>query len=328
MDTENKTKKEEKETEIDLLELGQKSIKGLSTFINYIINLIITIITKISYFFLRNLLAFFIIFALGIGAGFSTYNLKKQYYHSEMIAFSSIAANSEIVKSVNNWNYAREFSKEDAEKIKNVTSSFLIDYNGDGHWDIIEDIRTVDKLDTTLGTRVNGGFAVMIDVYDTSMVMPVKEKLMKFLFANEKVQRRNKQRLLKKDRLQSKIAEQLYLLDSLQKYEYYKEDEPIIASTPGDNMLVLQKKEKRLYHSSILDLYAQEVELKRQIVANPDPYDVRVDFEIPRTGSVTIIREILVDEIIFLILGIIIVFLRERRNDIKYNIRKAKEEEI
>jgi hypothetical protein len=93
-------------------------------------------------------------------------------------------------------------------------------------------------------------------------------------------------------------------------------------------MLVLQKKDKRLYHSSILDLYAQQVELKRQIIANPDPYDVRVDFAIPRKGSITIVREILVDVIVFLILGIIIVFLRERRKDIKYNIQKAREEEI
>ena len=326
MDTEKKVEKGE--TEIDLLELGQKSLKGLSSFFNYIINLIIKIITSISYFFLRNGVAFTIIFALGIGAGVSTYKLKKQYYHSEMIAYSSIAANSEIVKSVNNWNYSREFTKEDAEKIKNVYASFLLDVNEDGEWDIIEDMHTVDKLDTTLGQRVSGVFAVMLDVYDTSMVYPIKEKLIKYLFENEKIANRNKERLEKLNRLQQKIGEQLFLLDSLQKYEYYKEEEPSVMTAMNNQMMFLQKKDKRLYDQNILELYKQQIELKREIAVDKDPYDIRVDFQIPREGSITIVREIIIDVIAFLIFGVIIVFFRERRKDIKYNIRKAKEEEL
>ncbi len=325
MDTEKKNSKQE--TEIDLLELGQKSLNGLSSFFSYIINLIIKIFTKTSYFFLRNLLAFIIIIALGIGAGIATYKLKKQYYHSEMIAYSSIAANSEIVKSVNNWNYAREFSKEDADKIKNVYASFLLDVNDDGKWDIIEDMSTVDKLDTTLGQRVNGVFAVMLDVYDTSMIYPVKEKLIKYLFENKKIANRNKERLKKLNRLQLKIGEQLYLLDSLQKYEYYKDDEPSVMTSMNNQMLFLQKKDKRLYDKNILDLYSQQIELKREIAVDKDPYDIRVDFEIPRKGSITVIKEILIDVGIFILLGIIFIFLREKRKEIKYNIHKAKEED-
>jgi len=321
-ETNSMEKDTKRETEIDLLELGTKSIKGIGNLIEYFKHLI----TSFFYFFLRNGLAFSIVILLGVIAGGITYKLKKQYYHSEMIAYTSIAANSEIVKSVNNWNYMREFSKEDAAKIKDVTSSFLLDVNGDGEWDIIEDMKTIDKLDTTLGQRVSGAFAVMIDAYDTSMIIPVKKKLMKFLFQNEKIELRNKERIIMLDRQQHKIGDQIAMIDSLQKYEYYKDDQPSIMRS--NDMFFLQKKDKRLYHTDILELYKEQIEIKRDIAVFRGPYDIRVDFEIPRRGSVVLLTEIIKNVIIFLILGLVFIFFWDRWKIVQESIRLAKEDKL
>jgi len=315
-------KETKRETEIDLLELGAKSIKGIGNLIEYFKHLI----TSFFYFFLRNGLAFSVVILLGVIAGGVTYKLKKQYYHSEMIAYTSIAANSEIVKSVNNWNYIREFSKEDAAKIKDVTSSFLLDVNGDGEWDIIEDMKTIDKLDTTLGQRVEGAFAVMIDAYDTSMIFPVKKKLMKFLFQNEKIELRNKERIIMLDRQQHKIGDQIVMIDSLQKYEYYRDEQPSIMRS--NDMFFLQKKDKRLYHKDILELYKEKIEIQRDIAVFRGPYDIRVDFQIPRKGSVVLLSEIIKNVIIFLILGLIFIFFWDRWKIVQESIRLAKEEKL
>jgi hypothetical protein len=315
-------KETKREQEIDLLELGAKSIKGIGNLIDYFKHLI----TSFFYFFLRNGLAFSIVMVLGVIAGGVTYKLKRQYYHSEMIAYTSIAANSEIVKSVNNWNYMREFSKEDAEKIKDVTSSFLLDVNGDGEWDVIEDMKTIDKLDTTLGQRVRGAFAVMIDAYDTSMIIPVKKKLMKFLFQNEKIELRNKERIIMLDRQQRKIGEQIVMIDSLQKFEYYRDEQPSIMRS--NDMFFLQKKDKRLYHKDILELYKEKIEIQRDIAVFRGPYDIRVDFEIPRRGSVILLNEIIKNVIIFLILGLIFIFFWDRWKIVQESIRLAKEEKL
>jgi len=173
-----------------------------------------------------------------------------------------------------------------------------------------------------LGQRVDGVFGVMIDVYDTSMIFPIKEKLIKFLFENDKVANKNKERLLKLDRLQAKIGEQLFLIDSLQRYEYFKEYEPLVMRK--DDMFFLQKKDKRLYDTNILDLYRQQIELKRTIAVDKDSYDIRVDFGILRKGSITLKKEVLNDELIFFILGILLIFFKEKYSKFK----EAKKKEL
>jgi len=317
-------KEKNQEVEIDLLDLGSKTVSGIGKGIKALYNHTVGAFEGILLFFLRNRIQFIIVVFIGLVLSGVSYKMKKQFFHSEMIAYSSISANSEIIKSINSWNYAREFNETDVENIKDVYASFLLDVNEDGNWDIIEGQETVTALDTTLGSRVDGVFAVMVEVYDTALVMPVKEKLMNYVFSNEKVQRRNNERILELDRLQAKIGEQLLLLDSLQKYEYYKEDDPMIMpATGGSNMLILQKKDKRLYHENIIALYKQQIELKRQIIANPDPYDIRVDLSIPKKGSVTVADELKMNLLLVFAIGFVLILLMDRWKVIKRKVEES-----
>jgi hypothetical protein len=177
-----------------------------------------------------------------------------------------------------------------------------------------------------LGQRVSGAFAVMIDAYDTSMIIPVKKKLMKFLFQNEKIELRNKERIIMLDRQQRKIGEQIVMIDSLQKFEYYRDEQPSIMRS--NDMFFLQKKDKRLCHKDILELYKEKIEIQRDIAVFRGPYDIRVDFEIPRRGSVILLNEIIKNVIIFLILGLIFIFFWDRWKIVQESIRLAKEEKL
>ena len=322
-------KEKNQEVEIDLLDLGSKTVSGIGKGIKALYDFAIRAFEGILYFFLRNRIQFLVVVFIGLVISGVSYKMKKQFFHSEMIAYSSIAANSEIIKSINSWNYTREFNEADVENIKSVSASFLLDVNEDGNWDVIEGQETVTALDTTLGSRVNGVFAVIVEVYDTALVMPIKEKLMNYVFSSEKVQRRNNERIIELDRMQAKIGDQLLLLDSLQKYEYYKQDDPMIMpATGGSNMLILQKKDKRLYHENIIALYKQQIELKRQIIANPDPYDIRVDLSVPKQGSITVANEIKKNVLLVFAIGLLFIFLRDRWKIIKINIKESDDQKL
>ena len=319
--------KKVKEVEIDLYKIGSKTVNGTKHGVLVLYDLILRSYDLIICFLLRNRIFVSILILLGIILGFASYKYSKQYYKSEMIAYSSISANSEIIKSINNWNFSREFNETDALKIKDVYASFLVDVNEDGKWDIVEDRSTINKLDTNLGVRVDGVFSAVIEVYDTSIVMAVKEKLMVFLFENKKVYLNNKERLKRLDLLQIKIGDQISLLDSLQRYEYFKDEKTGIINVPGNSTLIVQKKDKRLYHSSIIDLYKQQIELKHQIVAIPEPYDIRVDFSLPKHGLITMFSTIKRVFIKVFLLGFLLIILFDRWKKKKAN-NKHKTEHI
>jgi len=302
--------------EIDLIEL----------FTN-IGNWIKRIFFNVLYFFLRNALYFILLVIFGILAGIISYFASKPYYKSELIAYSHTINNIEVLQYVNNWNYKAAFTEDQLEKIKDVSALYLLDRNKDGIWDMIEEKPDKPVVDTAiLNKRVYGNFCIRIEVYDTTMIPLVKEKVLAYLESNPRSKEINIIRLQQAKELIPKIQKEIDDLDSLKRMQYFDKDK-LNQDKKGD-LLILNEKETKLFYGDILGLIQRQQSIQRDLFLNPDPYEIVQDFSVPFRSENSIVKNVEIFTLISLVLGFFLILYYDQRYRVLKLIKESKERKM
>ncbi len=314
------TEKKDTPQEIDLIELFSNIGNWIGDKITWLLN----IAERIFYFFLRNTLWFALFIITGAAIGYFSHKVAKLYYHSEMIGYSHTISNIEVIQSLNNWNYGAEFTDEDREKIKAIGATYVLDINKDGRWDMVEDLETLNSLDTNImKQRLYGNFCIQIEVFDTVMIPKIKTKVIDYLSNNKRVIERNEIRLRQQEQMIPKLQKEIVDLDKLKSIEYFEKNRPTTAKL--GQMLLIGEKETKLYHKDVLALFKQKQAIEKDLFLNKDPFEIILDFSVPATEENNITLLITKYIKISLILGFLIILFFDQRKFIFKQIKRAKE---
>lgn len=315
--------------EIDLIELFSNIGNWFSDLFRKAFNLVfITIGLNFVYFLLRNAVAFAIFIVLGIAAGFTIDQYGKKYYRTEMIVKSHTIGNIEAIRKLNSWNIATVFNEDEQELIKEIGATYVLDVNEDGIWDVVEDIESAmsEEIDTTIAKqRYYGVFSVQALVYDTTVIMSLKEKAFNYLENNKRVKDLNTIRLKQQEKLIPILQKEMADLDSLKKYKYFEDNALELGKSLTGDMFMLNKGETKLYHLDVLELYKQQQSLERALYLHQDPFEIIVDFSIPTVEENTITKEVFRFVKYFIVLAFILIGLFDQRKWVKGVIQKSRE---
>lgn len=315
------TEKKETPQEIDLIEL----FTNISNWIGDKIRWIYGIGLRIFYFFVRNSPWFALSIITGIAVGFLTFKAAQPFYKTELVGYSYTISNIEIIQTINNWNYNDDFTQEELLLIKKIGATYVLDINDDGRWDLVEDLETINKLDTAImNKRLYGNFCIQTEVYDTAIISKIRTKVLDFLTNNKRVIERNYIRLKQQAELIPKIQKEMIELDSLKKMEYFGKDKS--KTIKFGEVLLLGEKETRLYHNDVLALYKQQQELEKALLLYKDPFEIILDFSKPTSEVNTRMDSIKFNLKLFLAIGFLVILFFDKRKFIFDQIRRSKED--
>lgn len=296
--------------EIDLIELFGKIWKGITKGF-----------LSIIYFFFRNIKLFVLVVIFSSFIGFATYKLVKPYYKSELFGLSHTITNVELIQYINNWNYEAEFLPENRTKIKDISAKFVLDLNGDGIWDIVEDDNNETVTDTTIiNRRLEGAFCIQAEIYDTSLVSTIRKRVFDYLERNKRVIEMNKIRLAQLKDLIPTIDNEIKDLDSLKSNMYFAEN---MKGKAGE-MIVLNEKETKTFHKDILDLYQKKQDCEKELFLSPTPFEVTQNFTIPRFQENSMIKLIINYVKIGFIIGFFLILAWDQRKLLRRLFNESK----
>ncbi|HDP74812.1 MAG TPA: hypothetical protein ENN49_02885 [Bacteroidales bacterium] len=269
--------------EIDLLELFSRMWRGFKNAINWIINLIV----KFFLLLIRKSLWIISFGIIGLVVGYIFYTLSKRFYSSEMTAISNSINNTYIVTSINllndlfkqkNYSIAANSLNIDinrVQEIKSIEAFYTIDINKDGIPDYIDYKREYDPKDT-LVKRLDSPFVIRVEVYNESVFDEVRDGIKNYIYKNKFVVDNNNERIRQNKALIETIEKEIRKLDSLQNVEYF--ELPQIQRATSNQMVLLNEKERKLYHSQKLALEREKLQLEKIQNINSEPITVVQDF--------------------------------------------------
>lgn len=150
-----------------------------------------------------------------------------------------------------------ELPIEQAVKIGAVKSYFYIDDLNDGSPDRIDYSESLDA-DTSY-TKMQDRLLLQIVTVDSSLISTIQDALIKHIENNEYIDNMNAIRMGQLEERILSFENEIFLLDSLRRLEYFKDNKSRIAF---DGTLMLAEKDKRLYHSDILALEKEKETLE------------------------------------------------------------------
>ncbi|UCG28699.1 MAG: hypothetical protein JSV24_04900, partial [Bacteroidales bacterium] len=268
---------------------------------------------------------FALIVIIGGAFGFIRFKTTKRFYSSDMIAQINATNAGEMMSHINdlhnlcregNYNVLSEYLKLDsniAVKIKDINAFWIIDQNKDGIGDYVDYQNDFDLNDTS-HTRISNRFNLQVEVYDNTGFMDVTEGLYNYVAANPYLTNLNENRKRRIKELIVQVDEELLKLDSLQQYEYFK-NEPEREKTDGQ-MLIWNEKELKLLHPDLIQLFRLKQQYEKELEIFPDVITVIKDFtplaQVENPKSSYIIRW----AIVFVIIGIVAKFIFDQRKNI------------
>lgn len=199
-----------------------------------------------------------------------------------------------------------------AKKIANIQSFFYVDVLSDGTPDYI-DYKGIYNASDTMDIIMPDRLRIVVDCQDTSMFSNMEDLFAYFFSQNPQIVKENN---LRKRQLDEKIAattNEIVMLDSLRKREYFVRKRDVQLST--DKMVVVER-EMKLYHNEILALENQ----KQQLVWERDVFEDGVSFSShfepnphPVNGS---LKLAMIFTIVFLFIGVGVASLKVNRKRI------------
>ncbi len=269
--------------EVDLLELfnrmGRSIRNGFNWVLSQLLNLFKLILRKSIW-----IIAFGII---GLIIAYLYYLNSRRYYSSEMIAISNAVNNSYVVGSINMLNdafkqknhaTAASFLDMDINKIqqiKSVEAFYTLDLNKDNIPDITDYLRKWNPKDTSI-RRLSNYFVVRIDVFDENVFAGARDGLKKYIYKNKFIIDNNNERIRQNQILIQNIGSEIRKLDSLQTVEYFQL--PQMQRAASNQMVVLNEKDRKLYHEQKLNLEKEKLRLEKEININSEPITIVQDF--------------------------------------------------
>jgi hypothetical protein len=312
--------KENKNIEIDLLDILLRIWNGLSK-----------VFRGTLIFFLRKSLWLLLFILIGGGVGFLLYSISQRYYTSTMMAQMNVLSNTYAVDYTNrlgeitdSLGYAKflNIPASAAKHISSVKAFYGIDTDGDGNVDYIDVTNTFQfNSQDTIKKKVPRIFYVQVTVSKPSILHFIDKGITTALKSNPHFIARNKIRL---EQLKETIAEletQYQRLDSLERLEYFN-NERLTSRTAGQ-VLVLNEKERQLYHEPLLKIRNEISLLKQELILYSEPITIIQGFPalsiIDNPLDVYIKRWVLV----FLVTGIIFLIIKHHWTKISKLIKEG-----
>ncbi len=271
--------------EIDLLELFQRIGFG---FVNLAKVCLRALLYLVSFAF-RRLHWLAIAGLLGGTLGYFYADKVTSYYSSNMIAATNGIDAEDVVSYLQDLGrYAERgdykglakelhLSEEVARKVKSLQAYLYIDYNYDGRADYIDKgIR--NPMDTSQYV-VQNRFYLEASVKESSEYFDtLQEGLVKLLRNKPYV---NKSNFIYKENLSKRIQaieEEIVLLDSLQRVEYFKKNVQGYGSKSAEGLLILAPEQTQLYYKEKLLLLDEKQQCEKDLGLSETPITVIKDF--------------------------------------------------
>ena len=268
--------------EIDLLELFNRMGGGIKRGVLWtyrlILNFLMLIVRKSLW-----IVAFTII---GLIVAYVLYQVSRRFYSSEMTAISNSINNTYVVGSINllndvfkqkNYPIAANYLNIDinrVQEIKSIEAFYTIDINKDGLPDYTDYKWKYNPRDTT--KRLDSYFVIRLEVYDESIFAQVRDGIKNYIYKNKFILDNNNERIRQNKILIETIENEIRKLDSLQKVEYF--ELPQMQRATSNQMVVLNEKDRKLYHDQKLALEREKLRLEKDININSEPITVVQDF--------------------------------------------------
>lgn len=311
MDIENKEKNIE---ELDLWDLLAK---------------VGTVVKNSLIYLLRRSLLLFTFIIVGCAYCIFQSEGDKKYY-SSTVQFRSKNVNCALIISqidaldglLNEGKYEEvalilQVPKEELESIKSIKGLYALDANRDKYPDYADENEYVKKSprDTTLG-KMNDYFYLRLDVYSDKIFASISKSLKEYINRNEFLKRENDFALIQQEEMLKKLKDQVALLDSFQKIEYF--DKNKAQSSTGQQLYF--NDQKRLYHNDYLALYRQLQEAEKEQDLYSEIITLTQDFPPLTTPENSLLFYLKKHVWKFLLFGFLVVLFWDNRKFIISNV--------
>ena len=287
--------KQEQVNELDISE-------AISEFFKAIVKAII----NMGSFFYRNALYLILSIIIGLVIGFVIHKVEKPFYRSELIASTNSADTKEIIRIVDDWDWQHDPLLNDSiiSNIKSINAAYLLDINGDSLWDVIEDIKIEgDENVDILNQRVEGYFAVVVDVYDINIVKPIENALLKQINEDKNIKRLNSIRMRNLHEMANRIEIEIKDLDSLKRKEYFNDESEKTTSKISFTNLPDNR-----YYKDIITLLTKQQSIEEEIEIQPNAINIIQNLHKPNSVVLSLKKRLIVFGSIAFLIGFLVVF--------------------
>ncbi len=311
---------EKRNDEIDLIEVFQKMGQGIKNLFNHFFNFLY----KFLLFLIRRAFIIGIVLILLLAFGVFKYKTSPSFYSSTLEAYSNAMSSIDMINYVNNINelfIEKDFealesklgiNSTELEKIKKVKAYKVIDLNKDGVTDLVDFNEKYATSDTTISeTR----FVIKVEVFDQGVFPVIQKSILEYIESNNYIKELNTIRKRQLQELITKLNDEISLLDSLKKYEYFKKQDQLTPQ--AGQLLVMNEKETQLYHEQIISLYRQKQSLEERLEIRMEPITIIQDFSALSVTENKLITYLKTYGIWGIVLGLLIAVFIENRKVIK-----------
>ncbi|MEE3483743.1 MAG: hypothetical protein VZQ98_05405 [Bacteroidales bacterium] len=211
-----------------------------------------------------------------------------------------------------------KLSETEAASIVNIQSFYYVDVLIDGSPNYIDYNGIYNALDTSSAIMPDR-LRLLVDCTDSTMFKKMEDAFTYFFSENPQIVKENE---LRRNQLNEKISattNEIVMLDSLRKREYFVRKRDVELST--DKMVVVER-EMKLYHNEILTLE----NMKQQLVWDRDVFEDGVcftnHFEYNPHPINSRIKMILIFGLIFLTLGFIVSVIKVKKDKVFTYLKK------
>ena len=314
------------EREIDLIDLMGRFFSWCGRVFVSLAKLINKVLLWVFLFFYRTW-KYYLIALLFVVALFVYKARLPKFYDCNMRVQSMCVNSSYPINLVNEWNYKMFLPDTISKQIRGINATYLIDYNGDGHPDAVEQYDSKAMKDTTAAyarKRMTHFFNINVELFikeDSTILDSIKSALMDYLSNDSWIVEQNRIWQIQNAATIDRIKKEINILDSLQIKEYFSENAKFGIERDG-SFLMISEKDKRLFHDEILNLLSKEQSAERYFY--PEAFRVIQDFTIPTAPINTTMYNAKKSFILVLFFATILIFFLDRRKAFKAFAEKAK----
>ena len=316
------------EREIDLIDLMGRFFNWLGRAFVQLGLLCKNAVLWVIKFLIRNWLLYACACILVVGLTFYK-NTKPPYYDCSMRLECMCANASYAINRMNGWNYKISLSDSISKQIRHVDASYLLDYNGDGNADAVEEYNSQAMKDTTYAytrMRMAHTFDINIEIYiakDSTILDSVRNAILAYLYDDKWIQEQNILWQRESKNRISRLDKEIEILDSLQKKEYFNKEDKKFGAERDGSFLMISEKDKRLYHGDLISLTNNKLSIEHKLY--DDPFKIIKDISIPVNPINTVARNAKHSFMVIMFFATIAIFIFDRRKWIKSLIQESKE---
>ena len=317
------------EREIDLIDLLERFFNWLGRAFVQLGILCKNAVLWIIKFLIRNWLLYVCACILAIGSTFYKSTSQPPYYDCSMRLECMCVNASYAINRVNEWNYKIGLSDSISKQIRHVDASYLLDYNGDGNADAVEEYNSQAMKDTTYAytrMRMAHTFDINVEIFlakDSTILDSVRNAILAYLYDDKWIQEQNVLWQRESKNRISRLDKEIEILDSLQKKEYFSKNDKKFGVERDGSFLMISEKDKRLYHSDLISLTNSKLAIEHQLY--DDLFKIVKDISIPVSPVNTVKQNAKHSFKYILVLATIVIFIFDRRKWIKSLIQESKE---